>query len=270
MYLRIDIIENTTGKSVISAEFYDEYGKRLTAGFKNEWTGYTFVNANRKLVKMRLYLDATAKDDSYIKFKNPIIVREGLGTNADYAPFIQETYQLPETLELGEWDSFNPQTGEITRATSKQLILTGDENWGARGTGTEAGDTLYRNYIRLSSIAPTNARAVQAVSNLYNGVTAEDAYFCVTGVSASDKYIDIYDPDFATNDVSLWTQHLRDLYVAGTPLIVEYKLAAPTVEKLENAHKSYTAYNQGNETIVNENDVYGAMPTVMNEYMIIL
>ena len=63
---------------------------------------------------------------------------------------------------------------------------------------------------------------------------------------------------------------MRDLYAAGTPLIVEYKLATPTVEKLEYAPKSYTAYNQGNEAIVNENGEFGAIPTITNEYIVVL
>ena len=194
-----------------------------------------------------------------------------VGTSTkEYTPFVQETYQLPETLELDEWDSFNPQTGEITRATSK-IVLTGEEAWMTRGTlGTMDGD-LYRNYIYVDNpnAFPT-ASEICAVSNLYNGVTAVDTYNRVTGVSLTSNVIDVYDPNFATNDISLWKQYLRDLYAAGTPLIVEYKLATPTVEKLEYAPKSYTAYNQGNEAIVNENGEFGAIPTITNEYIVVL
>ena len=192
-------------------------------------------------------------------------------TALPYTPFIQETYQLPETLELGEWDSFNPQTSEIVRGT-KRLVLTGEENWRASDTDNSySGGSLYRNTISIyNALSVDNAADIQAISNLYNGGSANNTWYLKTCVAASGDRLDIYDPEFATNDISLWKQHLRDLYAAGTPLIVEYKLATPTVETLENAPKSYTAYNQGNETAVLENEEYGAIPTITNEYIVVL
>ena len=130
--------------------------------------------------------DGNAKPDEVEIWAN-------VGTTAtEYTPFIQETYQLPETLELGEWDRFNPQTSEIVR-----------------GTGYATSET---------------------------GFTEEE--------------IATYDSAIVSLD--------------GKTL--EYKLATPTVEKLEYAPKSYTAYNQGNEAIVNENGEFGAIPTLTNEY----
>ena len=46
-------------------------------------------------------------------------------TELPYEPYTEETYQLPETLELPEWDNIKPQTGEITRGTETITSETG-------------------------------------------------------------------------------------------------------------------------------------------------
>ena len=51
--------------------------------------------------------------------------------------------------------------------------------------------------------------------------------------------------------------------------MMDYKLATPTIEKVENAPTSYTAYNQGTETVLVgdiDNTSYGAIATITQEY----
>ena len=88
------------------------------------------------------------------------------------------------------------------------------------------------------------------------------------GITVFQNVIIVYAPSkFSTLDE--WKAYLADLYAKGTPLTVEYQLATPTVEKF-NAPKSYTAYNQGDETAVLENEEFGAIPTITNEYIVVL
>ena len=159
------------------------------------FNGRQYSASGRKVTKMTLCLYHNEPDGVSITFKNLFMTRNKADLSLGYNPFVQETYQLPETLELGKWDSFNPQTGEIVR-----------------GTGTATSET---------------------------GFTEEE---------------------IATYDMAI---------VSTDGKTIEYKLATPTVEKLENAPKTYTAYYQGNEAVVQgetDNSAYGAMPTIKNEY----
>ena len=116
-------------------------------------------------------------------------------TALPYEPYTEETYNLPEKLNLGEWDSFNPQTGEIVR-----------------GTGYETSETGFTEEEIAS----------------YDG-----AIVSVDGVSLA------------------------------------YKLPTTTIEKLVNTPVGYTVYDKGTETVIgNENEEYGAIPTIAQTYSI--
>ena len=160
------------------------YKTALTAYYAN-WDKRTTNSGDNKYLLLCTRAENVPKD---------MMINIG-DTALPYEPYIQETYQLPETLELPKFDRFNPQTGEITR-----------------GTGYATSET---------------------------GFTEEE--------------IATYDSAIVSLD--------------GKTL--ECKLATPTVEKF-NAPKSYPAYNQGNETAVLENEEFGAIPTITNEYIVVL
>jgi hypothetical protein len=192
-----------------------------------------------------------------------------------FEPYVKDTYELPQTLELMKWDKFNPQTGEITRAT-KRIVFTGNESW---TTGSTSKNDVYRNMYVVPTDLSTNASSTVAhgISNQYQTISGEKTYYGQTGVSVTSSKTNttcsVCDPDYCTSDISMWKAHLAELYAAGTPLIVEYELATPTVETVENAPISYTAYNQGTETVVQgetDNSVYGALPSVKNDYLVIV
>ena len=224
-------------------------------GVNRDWG----VGLDDEIIWIDMYLNNTETDGAYITFKNPYVTRQVEG-NGYYTPFIQETYQLPETLELGEWDSFNPQTGEITRVTGR-IEFTGDEEWMVEGA-SYGGRNFYTNPIE-------NAFPRQSViCNYYNSNVGESTAKADNAFITNTKRLNITASNFTT--VEEWKAFLQARAEAGNPLIVEYELATPTVEKLEYAPKSYTAYNQGNETAVLENAEFGAIPTITNEYIVVL
>lgn len=114
-----------------------------------------------------------------------------------YEPYVEDTYKVFDNLYLDEYDSFNLQTGELTRQTghlSRSLSFTEEELAG-------------------------------------------------------------YDSPIVS--------------VSGT--IVAYKLATPTVTKVDGVPKFYKVYNQGQEVVVQgevDNSEYGAMCTITNDYLV--
>ena len=193
------------------------------------------------------------------------------GTNKlPYEPYIDDTMYLPKTLELGEWDSFNPQTGEITRAT-KTIVLNGTEGWYLGGTSTVSSTGEHRMAFGVSDVYrhPSSGTIGNIKCNNYNTYTADQVYMKKEGIGHFKQEISFYDKNFNTEDISLWKAHLAELYANGTPLTISYELATPTIEKLENVPVGYTVYDGGTETILgNENEKYGTKLTVTQTYSI--
>ena len=186
-------------------------------------------------------------------------------TALPYEPYTADTYQLPQTLELGQWDSFNPATGELVKGTSKLIVLDGTENWILERIN---GVGLSNFFIDTKTAIVYNTGICNYYDNTQTSIvdaTEEGVVFSAAG--------GLYFRTFDYTTLGEWTDHLEALAAAGTPLMVAYKLATPTVEKLENAPKSYKVHNHGSETVnqgATDNSKYGAMPTVTNEYVVIL
>lgn len=196
-------------------------------------------------------------------------VMVNLGAKAlPYEPYKEDIFQLPETVELGRYDSIDVPARKKNVQT-KTLVLTGEENWQAGVTATEAyrcGLYVTDNYW--------NADEKTVISNYYDSATNSELYGGLKSVASASNYIFIYDPDYATNDISLWKAHLAELYAAGRPLIVEYRLRNP-VESDIDILAGYEAWNGGSEMIVQkgegdieDNSQWGAVPTITQSYML--
>lgn len=249
-YPRMEVLSETIAANGIKVEGFTVDGTRTTFNLQDVNSVTKWIR-NNPIVQFRMFLNGDEQDGAYITFKNPAFSRD-----KTYTPFVQETYQLPETLELGEWDTFNPQTGEIMRGTGR-VVFDGTENWKVEGA-PYGGNNFYSD-VFADALKSQNVISTHYNSNI--GIStglANNIFISKTG------RLNVTAADFSTVDE--WKTYLQEQATAGTPLIVEYKLATPTVEKLENATKTYTVYNQGNETAVLENAEFGAIPTITNEY----
>lgn len=194
------------GKYTVSCDFVNYTGSYRnwlqfthTGGEKGFFTGQTkrTITFTQPVKSIGFYADSSDEIGAYYQFKN-FMLNTG-DTAQPFEPYVEDTYELPQTLELMKYDSFNPQTGEIARRTgyfTSETILTEEE-----------------------------------LANYNNPI-----------VSADGKSI-------------------------------VYELATPIIETIVNAPKSYTAYNQGTETVVQgetDNSVYGALPSVKNDYLVIV
>ena len=232
--------------------------------------------------KIWLSLFATGVSDIYIAFDisdNSVCVYTGdslydnvlvypmlnMGdTPLPYEPYVEDTLELPETLELGIGDTYNSRTGELKRAT-KILTFTGDESW-TKSETKYSGE--YRFLLSLDNVGTTTTDSEKAVAacNLYDIVTAEDTYNIVDGCAVKNNQLLIYDVYYAMEKVDVWKDHLKELYDAGTPLMVAYEIVEPTETSIVNTGKNcYIAWNKGSETQVIDGDI---ACTVTNDYFI--
>ena len=106
----------------------------------------------------------------------------------------------------------------------------------------------------------------QELINLYpNGIPEYDRFYPQTGEI-------IRSTGYATSETGFTEEEIAGYdgaIVSSDKLSLEYKLATPTIEKIENAPKLYKAWNKGRESVIQgeiDNSIYGAMPTITNEY----
>lgn len=180
-------------------------------------------------------------------------------------PYVEDTYQLPQTLEIGEWDSFNPQTCELTRGTG-EIVFDGTEDW---GEGSSL-NTLHVFTLQQSEFSDKHGEALikagELVCNLYTPNYSNDSgAIYITGSSGGGNKIVIADDNYTS--IEAWKEHLRSLYAVGKPLQAVWARKTPNIHKFKNVPQYYTAWKNGTETIEgNANEEYGASPTVVTEY----
>ena len=242
--------EAKTTERVAYVIYYDENGKYISYIYNP--TAPFVVPSNCAYINIDIYNGGTALT---IDDVGKCMVTMSSVAKSAYVPYVgEQLFELPETLELGEWDSYNPQTGELVRAT-KEIVITGEEpSWNFVDAGT--------SYERFGH----HGLASGAVGGSYR-ISNKDV-FGVTQIEVySSGWVDIYDTRYKS--VEEWTNYLKSLNAAGTPLRIAYKLETPTTETIANVPKGYTVYNGGTETIVgNSNDVYGVLPTISQVYSI--
>lgn len=191
-----------------------------------------------------------------------------------YEPYTQSVLSLPEAVELTEYDTAYPETGEIQRQ-SNTLTFNGTETWGIyTPTTPEEGFTVFRFSLSAAGepgVPPTSDGTAQVICNFYPW----KAYGYVgDGTSQSTDSAGgtwfVKQNEYST--VEEWKAHLAALSEAGNPLTVTYKTAETTTEQADFSADSYIAWKNGSETIEQgdtDNSEYGAENTVEQDYYLL-
>lgn len=184
-----------------------------------------------------------------------------------YEPYTQSVLSLPEAVELTEYDTAYPETGEIQRQ-SETDVFNGTEMW-----NDYSDDTRFIYTANLSKGAVKTTTDV--VCNLYptapiNGVTLtgdNGKVFTSIQVILSKS---IY-PNLSAS--TAWKSQLAAWNEAGNPLTVTYKTAeVQSTEQADFSADSYIAWKNGSETIEQgntDNSEYGAENTVQQDYYLL-
>lgn len=180
-----------------------------------------------------------------------------------YEPYTQSVLSLPEAVELTEYDTAYPETGEIQRQ-SNTLTFDGTENWAAQTSGN-----LVEIYLYLGLQAYDDRYSLQGVSNYFNNVP-RDQLTNPGDLSANYTYLRILQD--ATVTLEAFKAQLATWAEEGNPLTVTYKTAETTTEQADFSADSYIAWKNGSETIEQgdtDNSEYGAENTVEQDYYLL-
>lgn len=185
-----------------------------------------------------------------------------------YEPYTQSVLSLPEAVELTEYDTAYPETGEIQRQ-SNTLTFNGTETW-----NDLSDDTRYIYGINLPTpavLAPYKG----VICNLFPSSDVNGVY--LTGIvdgtykSLAAQFLKSSFPQF--DSVTAWKAYLAAQSAAGNPLTVTYKTAeVQSTEQADFSADSYIAWKNGSETIEQgntDNSIYGAENTVEQDYYLL-
>ena len=130
----------------------------------------------------------------------------------------------PELYAIGDYkDEWNPQTGKGLRRIGK-VELKGGGYWSATGTRVFTSDVILSNalpHTNMNTVANILCSHYEAVTH---GITF---YNSKIGISYYSGTLSFSFGTGTTYTVAEWTEHLKELYDAGTPITIYYALAEP-------------------------------------------
>lgn len=183
-----------------------------------------------------------------------------------YEPYTQSVLSLPEAVELTEYDTAYPETGEIQRQ-SKTLTFNGTEYFADYSTGdyfiytaplqvygTDSYSGIANNDFVFQKIESGNDMGVYIAGEKFDTINFWFRKTIFPELNTTDKF---------KAQLAAWNE-------AGNPLTVTYKTAeVQSTEQADFSADSYIAWKNGSETIeqgANDNSEYGAENTVKQDY----
>lgn len=171
------------------------------------------------------------------------------GTEAtEYEPYNEDVYTLPVQQEMLEEDTFEKVDGNWYEVhTWEEYEVTGNEAI-QEITISNEGYPRYAMLMPLAIDVP-NKNIVNVISNMFKGVPysqneagAYGSKDLISMTEYSGTKINFRLSDKTINTVDLFKAFLQELYAAGTPVRIYYKLETPT--KLPCTEKQTSVLNQ--------------------------
>lgn len=183
-----------------------------------------------------------------------------LDTMPDFEDYIEYTYQLPQTVELAEYDIINPPEQTLTRYTETIVFETTSDYWEMTSNG------VFRYTGDLPDIPDLTQTGGFGVCNLFDPVSSQNPNGS-WGIGV-DGYFVVIKQDI--NSLEDFLSYLQTQETNGNPLMLSYKTAEPVSSVTFAIQQSYEVYKGGTETIVQgttDNSAYGAKPTITQTYL---
>lgn len=188
-------------------------------------------------------------------------------TALPFEPYKEDTYELPEAVELGEWDEIDISAQKVIKRT-KQIMFNGSEAW---SLNVQASSSGWGNvYMRAIGQGALYSR-VGVCSHYDTGVWDTDFTAGKGNVFATTADVVLFKTD-GVQTLEEFKAYLAAQYAAGTPVTIDVRLSSETETEID-IPKYYTAYDKGSEMIIQgdaDNSQWGAVPTVVQEYSVML
>lgn len=186
-----------------------------------------------------------------------------------YEPYTQSVLSLPEAVELTEYDTAFPETGEIQRQ-SNTLTFDGTETW-----YTSIINDCYAYYVITKPVGVSSDGLIsnKITTRRYNAISGQNEGCYISNADFNAIvfwFLQTAYPNLSTS--TAWKAQLAAWNEAGNPLTVTYKTVETTTEQADFSADSYIAWKNGSETIEQgdtDNSIYGAENTVEQDYYLL-
>ena len=212
VYVKCKFVEGTGSSGNIGIK--DTNGDDILENYKvsNNLISCSFIS--KGITKIFFRCNGTSNNGN-IKYSDIMFSYEDI----DYIPHQEQSYLVDVQQEMLEGDTFVRQDGKwYEKHCWGKKALTGDENL----VGYEYGKNSYKFYFTSKFLR----NEVTVLSNCFFGVSYDDR----TNASNNTIYSDggaIYIRNTEFTDVETLKAKLKELYEAGTPVIIYYKLTEP-------------------------------------------
>ena len=173
---------------------------------------------------------AIANNYTYIQFE------EGT-TSSDYVEHEQQTAIMPVQQEMLEGDYIS----DVEHHEWQKFIFDGVTNRLNKKAGTSANNLYYTSYIS-NLLAPTsNGVKIGICSNCFKSYTADQLYgqnLVGVAVTTGKSFAIGFGLESSIDTLDKANEKLKELYDAGTPIIIYYKLAKAIDLELTSEQKA--------------------------------
>ena len=245
-----------------TASIWFNGGNSLTSGV---WVNQPRTATTDENGKLYITIRTTEIDTIF----NSYWIMLNIGSSAlPYEPYTSDTLSAETPIELAEYDTAYPETGEIQRQ-SNTVTFNGTESWYLT--------TQSEGYFLMA--LNINPHANKVVGDI---ISNRGENFAPAGAPNNDFGFYIANADFSAlviwfnknfypnvTDLSSAKSQLAAWAEAGDPLTVTYKTAETTTEATPFNKSKYIAWKNGSETIIQgdtDNSIYGAENTVKQDY----
>lgn len=186
-----------------------------------------------------------------------------------YEPYTQSVLSLTEAVELTEYDTAYPETGEIQRQ-SNTLTFNGTETW-----YTSIINDCYAYYVITKPVGFSRNGLIsnKITTRAYNAISGQNEGCYMSNANFNAIVFWFLQTAYPNLSISAaWKAQLAAWNEAGNPLTVTYKTAEITTEQADFSADSYIAWKNGSETIEQgdtDNSEYGAENTVEQDYYLL-
>lgn len=186
-----------------------------------------------------------------------------------YEPYTKSVLSLPKAVELTEYDTAYPETGEIQKQ-SETVTFNGTETW-----YTSIINDCYAYYVITKPVGFSRNGLIsnKITTRAYNAISGQNEGCYISNADFNAIvfwFLQTAYPNLSTS--TAWKAQLAAWNEAGNPLTVTYKTAEITTEQADFSADSYIAWKNGSETIKQgdtDNSIYGAENTVEQDYYLL-
>lgn len=201
---------------------------------------------------LRTYLQFKAGQSGSITFRISVVEDTTVtASNYIYIPHQSYTKVLPIQQEMLEGD----YVADVEHHEWEKLVLTGNENFVQQQNANKL-NYFYLNYnlVKIKADTISNMLKKAKTGEIWNKTSYED----LVAVSDNKQTINIMLSDTTITTLQQFKEKLKELYSAGTPIIIYYELAEPidleltSEQKAVREQKLYTYKNITNISLSDE------------------